>query len=171
MITTMLEENIFSYMHAEKLLQRLAEALARRDEQAAAAALRPITDLYDQSDIITQYKLLTDLIELKYDAIRPLIRREVKHNPSALVRHEAAFGLGVFRNPGDTDVLIAAMLQDSHLMVRHEAAIALAATGDATCLDALEQATRESESSVVESAEYAIRQIGLKTCNINAART
>jgi HEAT repeat protein len=161
-------QDILYFANAETLLKKLSDALTQQDADSSRKALEQITDLYDRSDILTQYKLLTDLIELRYDNIRPLIRREVRSNPSALVRHEAAFGLGVFRNSSDKDVLIEAMLNDDHLMVRHEAAIALATTGDAECFGALEQAAREPEASVVESAEYAIRQISLRARQIKA---
>jgi HEAT repeat protein len=147
---------------ADSLLKELSGALARCDESFAAEILQRITEEYGASDIITQYKLLTDLIELKFDHIRPLLRQALRSNPSALVRHEAAFGLGVFCNSEDNRVLVEAMLHDSHLMVRHEAAIALAITGDDSCLSALEKASHEEEVSVVESAEYAIRQIQLR---------
>jgi HEAT repeat protein len=150
-----------SFEKAADNLRELARSL--KSEAHSTKVVTEMADIerqYDQFDTIAQYKLLTDLIELKCVAALPLMHRILFSSPSALIRHEAAFGLGALGDQREAPALVNAMLNDGHTMVRHEAAIALATVGDESSLPALQKATeQETEPAVIESVLFAIQQI------------
>ena len=118
--------------------------------------------LYHRSDAVTRYKVLTELIDIEYSGVRPLLLEALRYDDSALVRHEAAFGLGLLGDGTCVNALIEALLDDENLMVRHEAAIALAEVGGEEALEALEKASHEQQAEVATSAKFAIQNIRLK---------
>jgi HEAT repeat protein len=142
---------------AHHLLQGLSASPSGKTE----SLLSELYSLYDDSDVTTQYKIITGLVEARIADSRQLLLRALVESPSALVRHEAAFGLGVFQDKTDAEPLAAAMLRDLDSMVRHEAAVALASLRDPSTMGALSAALQDPETAVVESAAYAISEIKL----------
>lgn len=118
--------------------------------------------IYIRGSESTKYKILTDLIDIEFTGARPLLLEVLMNDESPLLRHEAAFGLGIFRKVSDQEALIKSMLHDPHEMVRHEAAIALAEIGGEECLPALEKASQDESIAVASSARYAVQNINFK---------
>jgi HEAT repeat protein len=137
----------------------LVAAVRGNDPTAIERCVHALQTVYDGANAVMQYKLLTEAIDTRCVLLRPLLRDALSNNASALVRHEAAFGLGILGDSSDCTVLCRSVLSDEHLMVRHEAAIALGVIGDEQSLPALEQAATETELSVVESAKYALAEV------------
>lgn len=124
--------------------------------------LTNLDQLYEHGTEETRYKILTELIEMGYTGARTLLLKVLHTDASPLLRHEAAFGLGILRHPANADPLVDAILRDANLMVRHEAAIALAEVGSEKALDALTRALQDESSEVAASARYAIQNIQLR---------
>ena len=158
-----------SFRLAEGIGQRLRLAVAHKNDLEIGRILQETARLFKNSTTVTQYKLLTEAVELQCAHIVTLLRVALLENESALVRHEAAFGLGLLGDSSDIVLLANAMLSDPHLMVRHEAAIALGAIGDATALASLAEAVHDPEISVAESARFGLEQVlvRLGTPNLN----
>lgn len=152
-----------SFLAADGTLESLYEALTRPDSHYSACELRTsLEEQYSRGNDETRYKIVTELIEMEYAGARSLLVKALRDDPSPLIRHEAAFGLGILRHPGNVASLVEALLCDRNLMVRHEAAIALAELGDEGCIAALDEATRDPAPEVALSAKYAIQNVRLR---------
>lgn len=76
---------------------------------------------------------------------------------SALLRHELAYVLGQMQNPRALNALWARLTDtNEHVMVRHEAAEAMGAIGDARSRPLLEQFLDDPAPEVSESCEVAL---------------
>ena len=76
---------------------------------------------------------------------------------SALLRHEAAYVLGQMQRPEAVDVLMAILDdEDEHVMVRHEAAEALGAIGELSCIKLLKKHLQHTSPEIAESCEVAL---------------
>ncbi len=151
------------FIAADDALEELHSALSLpRPGISFAEEINRIEVIYREGDESTRYKVLTELIDMHYHAAPELLVEALQKDPSPLVRHEAAFGLGALRQRSCIHALVRAMLHDQNLMVRHEAAIALADIGDETTLGALERATRDECPEVVSSARYALQNVRLR---------
>jgi HEAT repeat protein len=153
------ENTSAAFRKAEEIKNRLRKAVLSRSDSEIRQTLEETASLFRNVDTVTQYKLLTEAVELQCNLVLPLLRTALVENESALVRHEAAFGLGLLGDSGDVRRLADAMLFDPHLMVRHEAAIALGAIGDETAVAALMEAVNDTELSVAESAKFGLEQV------------
>lgn len=93
------------------------------------------------------------------ESVVPSLCAVLKHDPSPLTRHEAAFTLGQlgFRSAGPA--LVAAMLSDESPIVRHESAVALSSIGDDTALPQLEKAIEDKDEDVSNSALIAFEYL------------
>ena len=118
--------------------------------------------IYRRGSDEVRYKVITNLIDIEYTGSLPLLVEALQSDDSPLVRHEAAFGLGILGDSSYSSILTYAILNDDNLMVRHEAAIALAEMGGDAALGALVQACRDESPEVAASAKYALQSISLK---------
>lgn len=92
--------------------------------------------------------------------------------PSALLKHEVAYCLGQTRNAATLPSLRAVLENESEdPMVRHEAAEALGALGDESCVVLLEQKRDDAAQPVVvrETCEIAVERILWETSNSRKA--
>ena len=151
------------FVEAEEALESLNFVLRHPEVPSSLAEeMERIRLIYVRGSESTKYKILTELIDIEFTGTRPLLLEVLMNDESPLLRHEAAFGLGIFKKESDREALIEAMLHDSHEMVRHEAAIALAEIGDEECLPALKKASQDESVAVSSSARYAIQNIYLE---------
>jgi len=118
-----------------------------------------IISLFSAGSESVRYLVITKLIELGDRYSRPLLKDVLKNGENALLRHEAAFGLGIFGERSDEKALIEALMTDPDEIVRHEAAIALAEVGDKESLMELEEVSQNDSDLVSYSAKYAIQNI------------
>ena len=125
--------------------------------------MKTIHLLYAQASEPTKYKILDGLIDTGFSGARWLLLDVLANEESPLLRHEAAFGLGILKGRSEMEALTRAMLHDPHEIVRHEAAIALAEVGDEGCLPALERALEDVSGAVVDSARYASQNIQFRS--------
>ena len=76
---------------------------------------------------------------------------------SALLRHELAYVLGQMQNPRALPTLWERLAdEDEHVMVRHEAAEAMGAIGDARSRAVLQQFLEHPAPEISESCEVAL---------------
>ena len=151
------------FLKADEAIEALHAALRYTNQgQSVSEGMSRLEEIYRRGNEEVRYKILTDLIEIEYTGARSLLIEALQSDESALVRHEAAFGLGVLGNQTHASILVHATLNDDNLMVRHEAAIALASAGREGALGALVKASRDSRPEVAASARYAIQSIYLK---------
>ncbi len=143
----------------EELHSSLTGGVATRTPTEAMARL---TSIYRGAPEEVRYEVLTELVGLEYIGARELLVEALQHDKSALVRHEAAFGLGIVGTSRHITVLKNAMLEDPNPMVRHEAAIALAMIGGEGALGALSKAERDSDPEVAASARYGVQIVYLR---------
>lgn len=151
------------FIEAEEALESLNFVLRHPEVPSSLAEeMELVRHVYLRGSESTKYKILTELIEMEFAGGRPLLLEVLINDESPLLRHEAAFGLGIFKNASDQEALIEVMLHDPHEMVRHEAAIALAEVGGEECLPALKKASKDKSNAVASSARYAIQNIYLE---------
>lgn len=155
------------FIEAEEALESLHFILHHPEVPSSLAEeMERIRLIYMRGSESTKYKLLTELIEMEFVGARPLIIEVLESDYSPLLRHEAAFGLGIMGEQPDHEILIKAMLNDPHEMVRHEAAIALAEIGGEESLRALEEVTKDTSDAVAASARFALQNIYLKAHSV-----
>ena len=118
-----------------------------------------LEQIYREGDVVTRYKVLTELIAMGYWASQGLLIEALKCDNSALVRHEAAFGLGTIGDASCTTVLAHALTNDTDPTVRHEAAIAIGQVSGPTALKTLKLAVADKDPDVAASARFAIQEI------------
>ena len=152
------------FLQADDAIETLYSALHHSPKHGLSLneSMSRLERIYRHGNEEVRYKILTELIELEYSGARSLLIEALRNDKSPLLRHEAAFGLGVLSNKSNVGVLRDAMLNDDNLMVRHEAAIALAEVGDETILAAIEQAAQDERPEVAASARYAADNIRLR---------
>ena len=76
---------------------------------------------------------------------------------SALLRHELAYVLGQMQNPRALPTLWERLAdEDEHVMVRHEAAEAMGAIGDARSRSVLQRFLKHPAPEISESCEVAL---------------
>ena len=149
-----------AFARVGELIEELHEALtAETGSRTATAVLVDLTGLFSCEVEEVRYEILTELIELEYVGSRALLLGALQSDKSALVRHEAAFGLGIVGTQTHVGPLCHAMLNDASAMVRHEAAVALANIGGDAALEALARATLDSDPEVAASARYGIQTL------------
>jgi deoxyhypusine monooxygenase len=83
----------------------------------------------------------------------------LKEDPSPLTRHEAAFTLGQLGYRSAVQSLVEAMQKDESPIVRHESAVALSSIGDDTVLSVLENAIKDKDEDVSNSALIAFEYL------------
>ncbi len=127
-----------------------------------AVAIDELYKLFGLGDDVTKYVILEKAIEMRLvDFLRPRLKLILQTDKSSLMRHEAAFGMGVLRDPEFEEPLIKALRSDAESGVRHEAAIALAQFGTDKCLQALKDALY-GDVFVRESAAVALQCVSLR---------
>ena len=149
-----------SFIEADQALDFLHLALEdSHNRYSIANAMERIGFIYRRADDVARYKIVTDLTELNYSRVVPFLIDVLENDPIPLVRHEAAFGIGVLGNARDAKTLARVLLSDESPTVRHESAIALAEIGGQGEIPALETAATDEDEGVALSAKFAIQSI------------
>ena len=149
-----------NFVEAERALCDLYGALRyTKPGQSLVSHRLRLEQIYRDGDVVTRYKVLTELIAMGYWASRGLLLEALEHDGSALVRHEAAFGLGTIGDASCTEVLAHALTSDPDPTVRHEAAIAIAQVSGPAALKTLKGAAADQDPDVADSARFAIQEI------------
>lgn len=85
-----------------------------------------------------------------------LLLRVLRGDPNPIIRHDAAFALGVIMAEEAQEALAAAAVADEHFLVRHESLESLAFSARTpVVMKALEQGLRDEHPEVRETAEMA----------------
>lgn len=100
-----------------------------------------------------RYLVVNGLEETNNDAARSLLERVLLSDTNAIVRHEAAYCLGVVGDDESLSVLRHALFQDNNPLVRHEAALSLAEIGTENELECLERGMSDDNHDVVDSCQ------------------
>ena len=149
-----------NFVEAERALCDLYGALRyTKPGQSLVSHRLRLEQIYRDGDVVTRYKVLTELIAMGYWASRGLLLEALEHDGSALVRHEAAFGLGTIGDASCAEVLAHALTSDPDPTVRHEAAIAIAQVSGPAALETLKGAAADQDPDVADSARFAIQEI------------
>ena len=162
---TVLKTNYLSdsFIEADEALDSLYWALEGKDPGVSVKeTMDHLVSVYQGAEEATRYKVVTDLIDLEFSGSRSFLASVLRNDESALVRHEAAFGLGVLGKPTDRVHLEYAALRDNDDMIRHEAVIALGAIGGVENIPALEIALKSESPTVASSARFSIQSIELR---------
>src|SRR4051812_24943289 len=69
-------------------------------------AFEELTSFYGSASDLIQYQIITRVADLRTHMSRPLLRRALTESSSALIRHEAAFGLGILSDTTDESLLV-----------------------------------------------------------------
>src|SRR5438128_1441170 len=99
------------------------------------------------------------LANLKAERAVPALWKTLEQDPSALVRHEAAFALGQLEFKSALPALLEAMANDESVLVRHESAVALGSIGEETARSGLIDRLRDPDEDVRLSAEVALADL------------
>ena len=161
-----------SFIEVDKALEAMYIAIQDRyNRYSVKDSMARIRSIYETADEECRYKIVTDLTAMKFSGVVPFLVDALCNDESALVRHEAAFGIGTLGSRRNCGPLIEALKNDESEMVRHEAAIALAEIGGVNSIPDLELATIDHDPAVASSARFAIQSIllyhlqGLKVAN------
>lgn len=150
------------FIEADEVLDDLHSALRYQSANLSLGKiLLRLEKIYERAGEVTRYKILTEMIDMECKEGIPLYLNILEKDKSALVRHEAAFGIGIIGNKSHCDALINSLVKDRSPMVRHEAAIALAEIGGEEHLKILLEATKDKSLEVSSSARFAIQNIQL----------
>ena len=119
---------------------------------------------YNKGAEVTRYRIITGIVEANFrtKAALRFLAKVLRKDESPLVRHEAAFALGMLNDGEYIGPLKDVLLIDKSPIVLHEVAIALATVGNESCLELLEAAARYRNNLVASSAKYALRLIRLR---------
>src|SRR3989442_1021417 len=90
-------------------------------------------------DETTRYTIINTLSAVNNDLARQFLKNVIIGDSSPLVRHEAAFALGLICDETCSPVLRHALANDKSMLVRHEAAMALAECGSEADIQSLEK--------------------------------
>ena len=115
--------------------------------------------MLDHEDYVVRTRATCILVDFGGEDKVPHIARVLRDDPNELVRHEAAFSLGQMCYSSCVAPLADATLGDASMFVRHEAAIALGVIGSTESRKALEQALKDPDRPVVDSAIVALSNI------------
>jgi len=152
-----------NFAEADNLLEDLYAASVYNDSRFSIPnILARLEDIYKVSIEPTRYKIISELVDMEFKEAIPLLLDGLKNDPSGLVRHEAAFGIGIMGNKSHCEALIEVMLNDKNPMVRHEAAIALAELGSQEHIEILTKVCEDAHEDVIASAHFAIQNILIK---------
>ncbi len=154
------------FVESEKLILKLRQELKYLKNKGGileAKSWNKLMNLYKISDPATRFNIVTELIGIGDKQICPLLIDALNNDPSALVRHEAAFGLGRIGKLAHCDALRKAVISDTSELVRHEFASSLGDIADHKSLPTLKRALKDKSEVVVESALYAINKISSNT--------
>jgi len=153
-----------NFAKADNLLEDLYAATVYNDSRFSIPNIvNRLEDIYKVSNEATRYKIFSELVDMEFKEAFPLFLDGLKNDPSGLVRHEAAFGIGIMGNKSHCEALIEALLNDKNPMVRHEAAIAMAELGSQEHIEILAKACEDTHQDVVVSAQFAIQNILVKS--------
>lgn len=102
-----------------------------------------------------RYLVINGLEKTHNDATRLLLERVLISDVNAIVRHEAAYCLGVVGDDKSLTVLRHALINDDNPLVRHEAALSLAEVGTEDDFKYLDQGMKDDNHDVVVSCQFA----------------
>jgi hypothetical protein len=131
-------------------------------EEAVVQALSVDTPVHERMDLVDE--LGNAKGSLSNNFVEKLLVRVLNEDPSAIVRHEAAFILGSLhrdRKPLDTasiDALCEAAVHDPSGVVRHEAAEALGCIPELRVRNVLERLLGDLNEDVVETARIGLER-------------
>ena len=161
-----------AFIEADEALEFLYIAIRDRSNRfSVRETMGRVRSIFNTANEEVRYKIVTDLTAMKFAGVVPFLKDLLRNDKSPLIRHEAAFGIGMLGSVRDSAPLIEALKHDKSNMVRHEAAIALAEVGSGDAILALEAATTDSDPAVVSSARFAVQSIllylhqGLRVAN------
>lgn len=149
-----------AFIEADNILESLYIAIRdRKNRFSVKESMFNVRTLYNSSNEEIRYKIVTDLTAMKFSGVVPFLVEVLRNDGSPLIRHEAAFGIGVLGSERDAASLIEALKSDLSGIVRHEAVVALAEIGGKNAISVLEEATNDRSPYVASSARYAIQSI------------
>lgn len=152
-----------NFAEADNLLEDLYAASVYNDSRFLIPnILNRLEDIYKISNEATRYKIISELVDMEFKEALPFFLDGLKNDPSGLIRHEAAFGIGLMGNKSHCEALIEVMLNDRNPIVRHEAAIAIAELGNQEHIEILAKVCEDAHEDVIASAQFAIQNILLK---------
>jgi len=147
-----------TFGQADKAIARMSKALNEKFE-LIPKQLEQLNTIYSGGNVVTRYRVVAGIAEIECKDAMSFLEKVLRKDDSAVVRHEAAFAIGIMGNFTNQEILMYALRKDPASIVRHEAAIALGTIGDKECMDALEEASKEKEALVSVSARYALELI------------
>ncbi len=118
--------------------------------------------MYAHGDELLRYRVVAGVIAGRVTACGRFLEQILREEPSALIRHEAAFGLASFSRRKSIPLLIASTRNDPSDLVRHESAIALSMLAASEAIPYLEAGARDRSQIVALSCRLAISVIRYK---------
>jgi len=153
------------FIEVDNLLKELQNTiLTKKGNQDKI--LNQLKKIYQNSDTVIRLRIIAEIIGINYKPSYELLKTALKSDSSPLVRHEAAFAIGIANDLSLQDDLIEATKNDPDPVVRHESAIALTTIAGEASLPTLIEATKDPEEIVYNSAKYAIQTILTKAHNL-----
>lgn len=129
-------------------------------EDHVVASFEALLSLYHRGGEAVRFRVIGGIAGLGYGDYASLLFEALRYDPSALVRHEAAFALAQDESSNAVQVLVEIGLNDASHLVRHEAAMALEQLdGEGAALPALEVGLADPSPEVVASCQVAIGSI------------
>jgi len=132
--------------HCLEVMSKMEEEFKKNDERFFIQVMQ------EEPSLVLRVHAVTILADLGSEAAIPTLSKVLLNDPDPLVRHEAAFTMGQIGLVSAVPHLIEAVSKDKDPIVRHESAAALGSIGSQTAKGALEDALKDPDELVRNSA-------------------
>jgi HEAT repeat protein len=140
------------YYDRIKLFEEMEKQFENKNE-------RYFKELLNHHDNIVRTRAVCILAGIAGENAIESIGKVLKYDKNALVRHEAAFSLGQLGHTSGIVALADSVRSDPSFFVRHEAAVALGVIGSEEARKTLNDALKDENEEVRESAMVALANL------------
>lgn len=171
-LSVMGSTDLEALIKVEICLDALRVAQDAKDFASASLECDRLVRLYETGSEEVRFRIVAGSgSSMPGDQRRQLLEQALRHDPSGLVRHEAAFALSNFPDDACESLLCSVGLKDQNYLVRHEAAIALMTVGTVRALRYLENGLLDCNNEVIVSCRLAISSIHYRAKHRNRSGT
>lgn len=162
------------FIDVSRSIERLSLVKNKKDKKSQGIITKEyefLERMYRSSEEdVTRLKIVCGISDMPQS--RELLEYIVENEKEPLIRHEAAFGLGLTEDSAAIPLLVEKGLNDVNDVVRHESALALGHIGDKIALSSLKELLvneklygKQEDNIVAPSCEVAIAQINYRNLN------
>jgi HEAT repeat protein len=138
---------------------------AAREIVLSAIGYEVVRDAVHNGDELTRRKSLALLYCWDAKLAAQHLVHVLRSDPCPVVRHEAAYYLGLLNQPETLEPMMTSLREDSAELVRHELAEALGDMGAVAAIPAIQAALSDTSDIVSRTARIALQQLLKGSCD------